>query len=338
MAATKQKKLITPEKISRISWAATETITLSTAVQFDLFTHIANGKSSAREIARATQASARAIERLLNALCGLELLTKENDRYHLQPDAETYLVRGRPGYIGKMIMSNLQLMEGWKNLPQCVKAGKPIMSVNTQEQGESFFITLVRALFPNNFRISSATAASLKKRGQKIETILDIAAGSAAWSLGFALHYPAARVTALDFPGVLQVTREFVAEQAAESRYDYLSGDLNTTAFGKNRYDLIILGHICHSEGEKRTRKLIKKCAQALRPGGLLLIAEMLPNDDRSDPLFPLLFALHMLIFTESGDVFTIAEFREWTAQAGLKNFQILDQVPAPSPLLLAEK
>ncbi|HSE97995.1 MAG TPA: methyltransferase, partial [Blastocatellia bacterium] len=107
--------------------------------------------------------------------------------------------------------------------------------------------------------------------------------------------------------------------------------------FGRNKYDLVILGHIIHSEGEKWGRKLIKKSYRALTDGGMLLIGEMVPNDTRTGPAFPLLFGLNMLIHTKDGGVYTMRQYREWLKEAGFKKARTIN-APAPSPLILATK
>ena len=89
-------------------------------------------------------------------------------------------------------------------------------------------------------------------------------------------------------------------------------------------YDLAILGHIIHSEGEKWGKKLIKKMYRILTDNGMLLIAEMIPNDTRSGPMLPLLFGLNMLVHTEAGDVFTMRQYREWLKDAGFRKVQNL--------------
>lgn len=333
-----RQKIVTPENIMRIVWAGTETISLSTAVQFDIFTHIANGKNIVRELARTTKSSANAIERLLNVLVAMDLLNKDNKTYTLTPESDAFLVRDRPYYLGGMVQHGQELLNGWKNLPKSIETGKSSFQFDTQKQGEEFFKGLVKSLFPSNFVVSSTAASIFKKKKKNIEKILDVAAGSAPWSLGFAKQYPEANVVALDFPGVLSVTQHYVKQLDAESQYEFLGGDINTTNFGKDTYDLIILGHICHSEGERHSRKLIKKSAQALREGGTLLIAEVLPNEELTEPLHALLFSLNMLIFTSEGDVFPISQYQKWTQEAGLKNFEVLDKLPSPFPLLLATK
>lgn len=99
----------------------------------------------------------------------------------------------------------------------------------------------------------------------------------------------------------------------------------------------MILGQIIHSEGPVWGKRLVKKSGRALRDGGLLLIAEMIPNDTRTGPAVPLLFALNMLLHTEQGDVFTLREYRQWLKEAGFKKVKTI-AAPAPSALILASK
>ena len=105
----------------------------------------------------------------------------------------------------------------------------------------------------------------------------------------------------------------------------------------RSKYDVVILGHIIHGEGEKWGKTLITKSYKALKPGGTLVIAEMIPNDTRTGPVFPLLFGVNMILQTEEGDVFTMAQYKQWLKQAGFKSIKTV-QVEAPSPLILASR
>jgi ubiquinone/menaquinone biosynthesis C-methylase UbiE len=155
--------------------------------------------------------------------------------------------------------------------------------------------------------------------------------------LAFAQAIPDAQVTVVDYPEVTPVARQFAERFGVQDRYDYVDGNLREIAFGRSRYDLVILGHIIHSEGEQWGRRLIKKSYGALKDGGRLLIAEMIPNDARTGPALSLLFGLNMLVHTEHGDVFTMREYRQWLKDAGFKKVTAIE-APAPSPLILATK
>jgi 3-hydroxy-5-methyl-1-naphthoate 3-O-methyltransferase len=332
------KPEVTPEQIISNLWAARAAQVLVAGVELEVFTHINSGKRTAKEVARAAKANARATEHLLDALTGLGYLTKKNGDYGLEPVAEHFLVKGNPGYMGGFVYETKLTWNGWAQLTDVIKTGRPIEALDTDQGGREFFPKLVEAIFPMSYGGARAAAAAIPEKNRKrIKKILDVAAGSAAWSLPFAEAIPDSQVTVVDYPEVTPVARQFTERFGVADRYDYTEGNLREIDFGRDKYDLVILGHIIHSEGEKWGKKLIKKSFRALRDDGLLLIAEMVPNDTRSGPVLPLLFGLNMIVHTEQGDVFTMRQYREWLKEAGFKRITTID-APGPSPLILATK
>jgi ubiquinone/menaquinone biosynthesis C-methylase UbiE len=329
---------LSPQQITEDLWAAWRTQALVAGIELAVFTHISEGNRTAKEIAKAARASLKGVERLLDALAALGYLSRKGEKYSLEPIAEKFLVSTRPTYMGGMALSTSLVWDTWGRLTESVKTGRPVKKVDADEDGRDFFPKLVSAIFPASYAAARAAVAALpgKARG-KIRNILDVAAGSAAWSIAFAQALPDARVTVVDYPEVTPVTRQFTEQMGVADRYDYVEGNLREIDFGRNRYDLVILGHIIHSEGEKWGKKLVKKSHKALGEGGQLLIAEMVPNDARTAPPIPLLFALNMLLHTDQGDVFTMREYRAWLKEAGFKSVKTID-APAPSPLILAAK
>jgi ubiquinone/menaquinone biosynthesis C-methylase UbiE len=225
----------------------------------------------------------------------------------------------------------------WMQLADVIRSGKSAAAVNSEE-GRKFFPELVKAIFPMTYNGALGLVHSFPKaKLKKISRVLDVAAGSGAWSLPFAQAIPSARVTAVDYPEVTPITREYAQVFGVADRYDYLEGNLRQIDLGSQQYDVVILGHIIHSEGEKWGRDLINKSYKALKPGGMLVIAEMVPNDSRTGPVFPLLFGVMMVLATEEGDVFTMAQYKQWLKQAGFKGVKLV-KVEAPSPLIVATR
>jgi 3-hydroxy-5-methyl-1-naphthoate 3-O-methyltransferase len=331
------KKPVTPMKFVNDLWAARLSLTLIAGTELDVFTVIAQGKKTAVDLAKAINAPKRGLERLLDALVAMGYLTKRGDQFGLTPVADTFLVRTKPSFIGAMADETRITLPGWMQLAEVIRSGKPVAGVDTDE-GREFFPRLVRAIFPLTYTAARGLVQAFPQaKLKKIERVLDVAAGSAAWSLPFAEAVPNARVTVVDYPEVTAVAREYAQQFGVADRYEYMEGDLRQIDFGQKQYDVVILGHIIHSEGEKWGKTLIKKSYKALKPGGTLVIAEMVPNDNRTGPVFPVLFGLNMVLHTNEGDVFTMAQYKQWLKQAGFTSIKLVE-VPSPSPVILATR
>jgi SAM-dependent methyltransferase len=333
-----KKKLLSPAMVMEDLTGAWRARSLVAAVELDVFSHIAAGKRTVKEIAGAAGASPRGMASLLDALTAIGYLRKTGERYGLQPVSAACLVPGGKTYVGAMAHALSLTWDAWKNLSEAVRSGRPAEAVNVAEKGKEFFPKLVASIFPGNFAASTVAVSRFsEKERRKIHKILDVAAGSGAWSLAFAMAIPQARVTAVDFPEMTPITQGFAEQFGVASRYEYLEGDLRQVEFGSKTYDLVILGHIVHSEGEKHGKELLRKSYAALRSGGRLLIAEYVPNDARSGPAMPLLFGLNMLLQTEEGNVFTLRDYRTWLRVAGFGKVTTIP-VPPPSTVILATK
>jgi hypothetical protein len=115
-----------------------------------------------------------------------------------------------------------------------------------------------------------------------------------------------------------------------------IPGDLMTVNYGNDHY-VATLGHILHSEGRKRSQRLLTKIFKSLSPGGTIAIMEFIVDHDRSGPPTGLLFAVNMLVNTKAVDTFSFKEISGWLREAGFKNPRLLE-VPAIFPLILAPK
>jgi ubiquinone/menaquinone biosynthesis C-methylase UbiE len=325
------------EQIMQMNFSFAPSCVMTAALRLGVFSHMAAGKSTAAEVAQAAGASERGTRMLLDALAGFGLLTKSGERYELTPHARQYLVRESPDYAGGMAESG-GMIEAWTHLDECVRTGRPVHRVETQERAEEFFPMLVRTLHVVNREPARRTAEALGAgRESKGLRVLDVAAGSGVWGIAFAEADPSARVTAQDFPGVLPTTREYVRRHGLEERFDFLAGDLKEVDFGESRYDVALLGNIVHSEGEESSRELFRRLRRALRPGGRVVVIDMLPNDARTGPPYQLIFALNMLVNTERGDTYTLAEYTRWLQEAGFPLVTTAD-IGSHSPAVVGQR
>jgi ubiquinone/menaquinone biosynthesis C-methylase UbiE len=324
-----------PQALMQMQFSHAPAHILTTGVKLNVFSHIARGNDTAAEVARAAGASERAMRMLLDAATGLDLLRKQNGRYELTPLSAAFLVKESPDYMGWAAESGL--IEGsWDQLAEVVRTGRPLVAVDTRADAEKFFPDLVRSLHVVNREPARRLAAALTS-GPNLRPlqVLDVAAGSGIWGISIAEADPRARITAQDFSGILPITREYAERHGVGSRFEYLEGDLKELDLGENRFDAAVLGNIVHSEGEVSSRDLFGRLRRALKPGGRLAIIDMIPNDARTGPPFPLIFALEMLLHTDTGDTYTLSDYRQWLKEAGFGYFETLD-VASHSPAIIA--
>lgn len=337
--AQRQAPQVTPEPIMQITFAFATTRVLASAVELDLLTEIDQGANTIETLSAATQCSPRGLRIILNALVALKLLERDKEHFRLTPAAATFLSQNSPQYLGGVVMHSAQLQPRWEHLTETIRGGRPVRAVESSDDHGEFFSHFVDALYALSAGAAEVAAKTLIPAQPAADyRVLDIGAGSAVWSLAFARQMPSARVTVADWPVVIEkITRKFAERHGVADRYDYLEGNFREEDFGASRFDVALLGHICHSEGTERSRTLFRRVHRALKPGGQILIAEMVPDEVRREAVFPLIFAVNMLVNTEEGDTFTFGEYRRWLEEAGFRDVRTLE-APAPSPLILGTK
>lgn len=318
-------------------------IVLSTALKLGIFSVIAKGAKNVEGIASATDCSTRGIRMTLNCLAALGFLEKEKENYDLNRMSRTYFLPASEDYIGNLFAHGDQLMELWLTLPEAVKTGEPTISILQEKERERLNINIVDGLFQAHrvyaWKLVDLLKSDLSflKDDQASLNILDVAAGSAVWSIPFALRYVHAKVTAVDFVPVLEVARKYTRRFGVEKRYRLVGGDIRDVDFGSERYSVVLLGHICHSEGPAGSQRLIGKCFRALRKNGLLLIMDHIPDEGRRSAVLPLLLALNALLGTREGDTFTFSEYRQWLMSAGFSAVKTIE-ISGHSPVMVGVK
>lgn len=329
----------TPQRLMQFAFGYAPTLILEAAIHHRVFDVLDARAQTLEQVAASTGASRRGLRAIMDALVGLEFLTRDaKDRYALTAESAAFLVSTKPSFQGGIFRhASRQLIPDWLELNKVVRTGRPATSVNANKKGAKFFRQFVEDIFNTSRQPAEKLAAALKvARAKRPLRVLDLAAGSGVWGITLAEASPQVRVAALDWEGVLPVTRKVAARHGVRNRFQFIAGDLADADFGKG-YDIATLGHILHSEGETRSRKLLKKTFRALAPGGAIAIAEFVVNAHRTAPVPSLIFAVNMLVMTSEGDTFSFEQMRHWLTEAGFIKIRTLD-VGTHSPLILAEK
>ncbi len=283
---------------------------LITANNLGVFDYLQDEKS-VRQLARLMGTDRRATEILLDALAGLGLLKKKNDKYRNGDSASRFLVSGTPYYQGDIIRHAAGMWDKWSSLDAIVTTGKP------SEKSRSL----------NAFILGMHNIASLKA-GSIIDEInlrgvteaLDLGGGPGTYSLEFAKR--GINATLFDLPDTLAIARDVLNRSPGRAKkIKLIGGDFKTDAIGSG-YDLVFISQILHMFSDKVNIELLKKCRKALGRDGQIVIQEFLINENRTDPEGSALFAINMLVHTSGGRSYSPGEMKSWLQKAGFKNIR----------------
>ncbi|HEY3380846.1 MAG TPA: methyltransferase [Vicinamibacterales bacterium] len=288
---------------------------LLTAFDLGLFTVLNDEARTSVETAEALETDPRATDRLMNALVGLGLLAKDHDRFSNSPLALAYLVKGKPGYMAGLGHTS-HLWDTWGHLTQVVRAGHPEDLPPTNDRGNDWLRPFIAAMHWRATQNAGEIIDLLDLTG--VSRVLDVGGGSGAYAMAFARARRGISAVVFDLPNVLPLTRTYIQEEGLTAEVTTSTGDYLTAPIG-DRFDLVFLSAVIHSNSPDDNRLLFGKCVRALNPGGQLVVQDFLMDEDRTGPLPAALFALNMLVGTPEGDTYTESEVRAWMHEAGCR-------------------
>ncbi len=324
-----------PQKVMQYTFGFAASRAQHTALELDLFTHVHQGAHDVVTLAQRCQGAERGIKMLVEALAAMGLLTLEQGKVALTPDSEMFLVRTSPAYMGAVAIHMDQAGWRWAKLTETIRTGRAPVGVESDEDDGNFFAELVQGLFAMNWPAAQMVARQV---GQ-VNHVLDVGAGSGVWGLAFATAYPACQLVEIDRAQVIErAGRPFAEKMGTLDRVELRAGNFRDMDFGQEAFEVAVLGHILHSEGWSHSRTLLKRLHQALKPGGTLVVAEMIPDEERNKNVQALFFGLNMLACTDEGCVFTRSELEGLAKEAGFARIDWLEDAPSPSPIALFRK
>ena len=301
------------------------------ALKIDLFQALEEEERSLTRLAQRCGVAERGLRPLLYLLSSLNLVKEGPAGFSPGDETKVFLEQSWPS-----LRESLPPAPDWDKLEEAVRTGRcPAAPIEGSQDGGSFFSGVVHTLFKLHWPVARHLAGSLP---QNIKKVLDLGAGSAVWSLALALSRPEVKVVAVDHQKVLEeVTAGYVAQREMEKQYDLRAGSYHVVPLEAEEFDLVYLGHVVHSEGWQASESLLQRCRTALKPNGLLAIAEWIGSEPRSEDYHANLFDLNMLMFTEAGLVFSAVELENLAVESGFGECRWV-QGPGKYPVLVAEK
>jgi 2-polyprenyl-3-methyl-5-hydroxy-6-metoxy-1,4-benzoquinol methylase len=312
---------------------------IKSGIELGLFSAIADGKTAAKEIAQACDASERGTRILCDYLVIIGFLTKQNGKYGLTADSGVFLDRRSPAYMGSVIDFILSptITDHFKQLTAAVKKGGSVSEEGTLEPEHPVWVKFARAVAPMMAMPAQLLAPIVDPGANQKLKILDIAAGHGLYGLAFAKRNPQAEVVAVDWRNVLEVAKENAQAAGVSARYQTRPGSAFDVDYGTG-YDIILLTNFLHHFDPPTCETLLRKVRGALADGGRAVTLEFVPNPDRVSPPQAAAFSMMMLGSTPAGDAYTFAELETMFRNAGFARSEMHELPPSIERVVISHK
>lgn len=291
---------------------------ITTAVELDLFRSIELTNGSAADVAALSHSNPDRTTVILDALCALGILKKRDGHYGNTPFSLDRLHPAGARSMARNMRYQELLSEAYASLTTTVRRGRPVqMLPELLAKRPDFVSEYIRGMADIAERAASEVARALDL--SDASELLDVGGGPGTFTLAFLKRQPRMRAALLDLPETLAVARGLLESLPERDRIRLVEGNYHEAVFDRGAFDIVLLSHVTHDEGEAENRALIRKAFGALKPGGRLVVHDFMLDAARTSPLFAALFSVHLITYTERGRVFTEEEYAGWLHEAGFE-------------------
>jgi hypothetical protein len=323
--------------INRHSYGIYPSIAMLAGMQLDVFTPLKNGPMTADTLASVLGVRTEKLRPLLYALVHAELLNLVGgDHFANTPEADVYLVRGRPTYLGSSHELYSDLWTAALKAGQSIRAGKPqakhdFMAMSDEELG-SFFRGLNAGTLATGRQLTAAYDFT------RFHHLLDVGGGSAGVSIAACAVCPNLKATVVELPRGAPIAQAMVRESNLADRVQILMSDIEKRA-PKGRFDVCVLRSLIQVMGPEAACRSLKNVGEVIERGGWLFIVGHVLEDGHLGPPAAVCMNLAFLSVYEEGQAYTEREHRIWLAEAGFGDINVHYGVaPGGASIITARK
>jgi ubiquinone/menaquinone biosynthesis C-methylase UbiE len=320
--------------IDRIISAVHPAFALCAACELDVFTPLAESPKNAEELADVLGVDAAKLRVLLYLLVTAQLLTVDEGRFANTPEADHFLVKHRPGYMGSRSELWAEIWPAELKTAESIRMGRA--------QGKKDFATMPTDERDRIFRglHSGAIAAGHELVRaydfSAYQTLVDVGGGSGGLVIALAEILPSLRLTVADQPEVVPTTRRFLTEAGLAGRISVVPVDIVHKPL-PGRFDAAVLKALIQVLSAEDARTALQNVSRGLAPGGDLYIVGSILDDSRLTPAETAAFNLVFINVYDGGQAYTEGEYRSWLEEAGFERIE-RSSLPGGFGLITARK
>ena len=313
---------------------------LFAALHIDVFTYLADGPRTTRELSDKTGVPENRVITLMTALYSIGLVDWENDRYANSPGSEAFLSRESKydfgDYLRYQIDQQMYPFLGQLNevldgslAPDAIDSYQHWMS--DPEQAALYSNAQhARSLGPGR-----TIARMVELKGAK--TLLDVGGGTGAMSIRLLEANPELSSTIIDFPNVSEIGWRFITEANMVDRVRYIPSNALTAEWPKQQ-DAILMSYLFSGIPGEEVPRLVQYAFDCLGAGGKFLVHDFMVEDDRSGPHLAALWQLQHMAFTPDAHSITAGWLKEEMKKVGFVDVEDDQTIPGLTHLVHARK
>jgi 2-hydroxy-4-(methylsulfanyl)butanoate S-methyltransferase len=308
-------------EISAITYGFMASKALFAALEFDLFTHIAQGAESNGALATATGIAENRLVTLLAALKSLGLISEVGGRLVNAPATARYLVAGAPGDFRDYVrfVNGEFGYESFRHLSAALRGERVFPDKGTYE-GLVYEAGIGEQFSSAQHTGSLGPARLLAKRLDLTDRhkLLDVGGGSGAYSIAFCALNQRLSATILDFPETVDTAKRYARVAGLSDRIAHVGGNAITVDWPSG-HDVVLMSYVWSAVGEADIAVLAKRAADALLPGGLVLIHDFVVDEARQGPPFAAWYLLGSVLDNPTAVCLTPAYVERVLRDAGFR-------------------
>lgn len=288
---------------------------LQAALDLGIFEALVTGPFSVEHLAEQLACDKKSLTALLDALVGLHLLVKDHEEYSIAPDMAPFLNPGSDDSLLGAFSFNRDLQSLWNGLADSVRSGSPVLPASPHLGADPERT--------KRFVMGMHSRAALMARGLlEVVTppdgtrILDLAGGPGTFSLRLVQRNPSLKITVFDLPPVVQAARDIHHENPSASEIQFVGGDYHKDILPGDQ-DMVLYCGAAHQELPDQVPDILSCIRSALKPGGTVILVDLLLDDDRTTPVYAALFDLNMRLMRPTSHVHTVSGIQTKLSEAG---------------------
>ena len=285
------------------------------ATELGIFEALAAGPRSSDAVAATCHLDPRATKKVMDLLVAMRYLKSRSGGYRLAPHVRRWLVAGRPRSVRDAVLME-RTEWGWiEGLDSFIRDGR---SIGVHEDLSTDDWTR----YQRGMRALAGMLAPLLVRAVPVpkgaRSMLDIGGSHGYFSVSLCRRHPDLRATVLDLPPAIASSAPLLEAEGMGDRVAVLAGDALTDDLGDSVYDLVLLCNVVHHFDDDGNRTLTERSARALRPGGVMVIAELFRRERGRADQWAAFFDLYFALSNQAG-TWTLGEMASWQRAAGLE-------------------